>query len=48
VIVLAANYTDAKAAKGILRAWFAAKHAGDRHARRVSQIKEIESRLKGR
>jgi len=48
VMVLAASYTDAKKAKAILKAWFAAEHAGDRHARRVDQIKEIESKLKGR
>lgn len=48
VAVLAASYTPADKAKEIIKAWLAAKHAGDRHARRVDQIKEIESKLKGR
>ena len=45
VIVLAANYTDIKKSKNILKAWFSAKHEGERHARRVKQIKDIESTL---
>jgi ribose 5-phosphate isomerase B len=48
VAVLAANYTDADKAKEIIKAWFAAEHIGDRHARRVDQIKDIELKLKGR
>ena len=48
VIVLAANYTDFKKSKKILKVWLSAKHAGDRHQRRVSQIREIESKFKGR
>jgi len=48
VIVLAANYTDFKKSKEILTAWLLAKHEGDRHARRVKQIKEIEIKLKGK
>jgi ribose 5-phosphate isomerase B len=48
VMVLAADYTDAKKAKDIVKAWLTAEHVGDRHARRVNQIKEIESKLKGR
>ena len=47
VIVLAANYTDLKKSKEMLKAWFTAEHLGDRHARRVKQIKDIESKLKG-
>ncbi len=47
IIVLAANYTDFKAAKDILKVWLDTKHEGDRHVRRVKQIKEIESKLKG-
>lgn len=47
IIVLSANYTDFKKAKGILKVWFSTEHAGERHARRVKQIKEIESKLKG-
>lgn len=46
VIVLAASYTDFKKSKDILKAWFSAEHLGDRHARRVKQIKDIESELK--
>jgi ribose 5-phosphate isomerase B len=44
VAVLAASYTDAKKAKEILKAWLTAKHVGERHARRVCQIKDIESK----
>ena len=42
ILVLAANITAPLNAKKILDAWLAAKHLGGRHARRVSQIKEIE------
>lgn len=47
IIVLAANYTDFKKAKEILKVWLEAKPLGERHSRRVKQIKNIESRLKG-
>jgi len=47
VAVLAASYTDGKKARAILKAWLTAEHVGDRHARRVGQIKDIESKLKG-
>ena len=47
VAVLAASYTPPDKAKEIVKAWLAAEHLGDRHARRVDQIKEIESKLKG-
>lgn len=47
IIVLAANYTDFKKAKDILKAWLKAEHIEERHARRVKQIKEIEKKLKG-
>jgi len=46
VIVLASNYTDFKKAKEIIKIWLGTKPLGERHARRVKQIKEIESRLK--
>ena len=46
IIVLAANYTNIAKAKDILKIWMKTAHAGDRHERRVKQIKEIESRLK--
>jgi len=42
VLVFAANTISLAKAKKILQAWLAAKHAGGRHARRVSQIKKIE------
>lgn len=48
VAVLAANYTDFKKSKEIIKAWLETEHAGDRHARRVKQIKDIESKLKER
>ena len=47
VIVLAANYTDIKKAKEILKIWLSTQHEGERHMRRVKQIKDIESKLKG-
>jgi ribose 5-phosphate isomerase B len=47
VIVLAANYTNIKKAKDILDAWLKTEHTGERHVRRVNQIKEIETKLKG-
>ena len=48
IIVLAANYTKFNEAREILRLWLKTDAAGDRHARRVKQIKEIESKIKGR
>lgn len=47
VIVLAANYTEAKKSKDILKIWLKTEHLGERHARRVKQIKDIEAKLKG-
>ena len=46
VIVLAANYTDFKKAKEILKVWLGAKSLCERHARRVKQIRDFESGLK--
>lgn len=46
ILVLAANYTDIAKAKEILGIWLKAEAAGDRHERRVKQIKNIESKLK--
>jgi len=48
VIVLASGYSDFDSAKNILKAWLEARHGGERHVRRVKQIKEIETKLKGR
>ena len=48
VMVLAASYTDGKKATEIARAWLSAEHVEDRHARRVKQIKDYETKLKGR
>lgn len=45
VIVFGANYTKAKEAARILKAWLEAEHAVERHARRVKQIKDIEKRI---
>jgi len=46
VLVLAADYTDENLAKKILKVWLDTKSLGDRHARRVKQIKQIESKLR--
>ena len=46
IIVLAANYTKFDDAKEILKLWLKTEAAGDRHARRVKQIKDIECRLR--
>ncbi|MDD3906178.1 MAG: ribose 5-phosphate isomerase B [Candidatus Omnitrophica bacterium] len=46
VLVLAASYTNAAKAKEILKIWLTTEAAGDRHERRVKQIKEIEAKLK--
>lgn len=48
IIVLAANYTDFDKSKEILKVWLETGHSEDRHAQRVKQIKDIESKLKGR
>jgi ribose 5-phosphate isomerase B len=47
VAVLGASYTPADKAIEIVKTWLAAEHIGDRHARRVEQIKDIELKLKG-
>jgi ribose 5-phosphate isomerase B len=46
VLVLAANYMDEEKAKEIVKVWLKAKHLGERHARRVEQIREFEKDLK--
>lgn len=48
VIVFAADYSDFKQAKEMLDIWLKTEPAGDRHARRVKQIKDFESKMKGR
>ena len=48
VLVLAAHYTNTRKSMEILKIWFATEHTEERHARRVNQIKDIESKLKGR
>jgi len=45
ILVLAADYTDFKKAKELARIWLTTRHTGERHERRVRQIKEIESAL---
>jgi len=47
IIVLAASYTNIKKAKEIVDVWLTTEHTGERHVRRVNQIKEIETKLKG-
>ncbi|MDD5136105.1 MAG: ribose 5-phosphate isomerase B [Candidatus Omnitrophica bacterium] len=46
IVVLAANYTDFNKAKDILKVWLKTEHEGERHARRVKQIRDIEAKLK--
>ncbi|MDD5428439.1 MAG: ribose 5-phosphate isomerase B [Candidatus Omnitrophica bacterium] len=46
IIVLAANYADIAKAKEMLKVWLKTEHAGERHEKRVKQIKDIEARLK--
>jgi ribose 5-phosphate isomerase B len=46
VLVLGANYMNAEKARQIFDAWINAQHTGERHTRRVNQIKEIESTLR--
>jgi ribose 5-phosphate isomerase B len=47
VIVFAADYSDFKQALEMLKIWLTTEPLGDRHERRVKQIKDIESKLKG-
>ena len=46
IIVLAASYTKFEEAKEMLKLWLKTEAAGDRHARRVKQIKDIEAKQK--
>lgn len=48
VCVLAASYTDFKSAKNILNAWLETDALEERHERRVRQIRDIETKLKGK
>jgi len=48
ILVLAANYINIKEAKEMLKIWLETKHLGERHARRVKQIREFEAKLKRR
>lgn len=47
VLVLAANYSNIDQAKRIVDAWITTPHVGERHVRRVGQIKSLEQKLKG-
>lgn len=47
VIVFAASYSDFEQALEMLKVWLATEPLGDRHKRRVEQIGDIESKLKG-
>ena len=42
VLSIAARFTSFEQISSIVRAWFAAKFDGGRHARRVNKIREIE------
>jgi RpiB/LacA/LacB family sugar-phosphate isomerase len=46
IIVLAASYTEPDKAKEIIKAWLNTEHAGERHQRRVKQIKSFEAKIK--
>lgn len=48
VIVFAASYSGPKEAREMLKIWLNTEQSGDRHERRVKQIKDIESKLKGK
>jgi len=48
ILVLAADYTEAALAEKILKVWLDTESLGDRHARRVKQITDIESKLRNR
>jgi ribose 5-phosphate isomerase B len=47
ILVLAAQYSNFKQAKEIIRVWLKTKPLGERHNRRVNQIKKIESQMEG-
>jgi ribose 5-phosphate isomerase B len=47
VLVLAADYTDPRKAREIVKTWLTTAHEGGRHGRRVKQIVKLESKLKG-
>ena len=46
ILVLAADYTDFRKAKEMVKIWLATKAAGERHAKRVRQIEDIELTLR--
>ncbi|MCX5679509.1 MAG: ribose 5-phosphate isomerase B [Candidatus Omnitrophica bacterium] len=46
VLVLAADYTEERLAKKILKIWLNTNSLGDRHARRVKQIDKLETKLR--
>jgi ribose 5-phosphate isomerase B len=48
LIVFAADYSNFKEALEMLKIWLATEPLGDRHERRVKQIRDIESKLKGK
>ncbi len=47
VIVFAASYSGFKEALKMLKVWLTTEPLGDRHERRVKQIKDIEAKLRG-
>jgi ribose 5-phosphate isomerase B len=46
VLVLAADYTKDSLANSIVGTWLNTQSLGDRHARRVDQIKKLETKLR--
>ncbi len=48
LLVLAANYVDAGKAIQITKVWLSTAHLGERHARRIEQIRKLENDLKKR
>ena len=47
ILVLAANYSNADQARNIVSVWLRTPHLGERHARRVDQISDLEKKIKG-
>jgi len=47
VLCIGARVVGLELAKDIVRAWLSAEFEGDRHARRLAMIKEIETEIEG-
>jgi ribose 5-phosphate isomerase B len=46
VLVLAANYCDINKAREIAEIWLKTEHVGERHGRRVGQIRDLEKKIR--